>query len=397
MTSTNSVDVHEGQAPFKRVCALTTAVAGRFGWKMHDIVDGSLEVARNDPAFDLFGQEALLALGNMVVIRNPRLPRPWVGFVQKPKWTISSPTISVPLKQAERVLAERTLPKGFSVSGSAGDIFRRCFEMVNLTNQTYIFPCSNPTPGPTLSLNLGGKTLFDALNTLADTAGMEWWLDPVVSPAGVKLTCYWASQRGEDLSGAVVLREGQIADGSYVQDETNLAVEVSVVGGGSTFALRPSARASLLPSTTSASETVTTADEIAPVSDAQRARIDPWTVNPASKRQVSIVRPTVTDPSTLSAGASSALDTRYRGPEEMSATLDITDPLLMKFWLGDVVRLWAPSLGPNGISLPFRISEIAPSDTQVVLNGRADGGLLRPKYAALQDMRENISDLQRGT
>jgi hypothetical protein len=363
-------------------------------------VDGSFEVARNDPAFASFGQEEALALGSMIVIEREGL-RPWVGFVQKPNWNLKRPTVSVPVKQDVRVLAERTLPKGFTITGFSGEIFRRCVEAVNLLNPMFIFACSSPEPGPTLSLDLSEKTLFAALNEMADAAGMEWWLDAVVTPSGVTMTLYWSSQRGSDLSGQLYLREGEnLTDGDYTLDETQLAVEVTMIGGASAaggMALRPSARASLLPASAGAAgqQELTLPDEVAAVTDVQRARIEPWTGNPASKRQVALVRPTTTDQATITTGAGHTLDKQYRGPEELSCVVPITDPILPKFWLGDVLTYYAPSLGPNGIEKRFRVSEIIPSDTEAALAGRADGGLLRPKYAALQELKNDVENLKR--
>ena len=402
MAVASRVYIHESQPPYKRVCELTAATGIKRGWRMHDIVDGSFSVARTDPAFATFGQGPLLALGNAVVVESPYLP-PWVGFIQKPEWVLTSPTVSVPVKDAVRVLAERLTPKGFNVSGSSGGIFRRLFVEVELRNPMYIYPCAAPEPGPSLSLELSSVKLFDALNTLADNSGMEWWLEPVVSPAGIAFTLYWSSQKGSDKSGEIVLRDGErgnLLDGSYCQDDANIATAVRVVGGSAGaggFAVRPSALASFITSKGQLGQDETTVpDTIAPVTTEQRSRIEHY-LNPATSREVQVVRGTTTDESTLAARASNSLDRQYRGPEEMSAVIAITDPLLPAIALGDVIRIEAQDLGPDGISKAFRVSEIAPDDEKVTLRGRADGGLLKPVgiVGIVKDMQADVRDLQR--
>jgi hypothetical protein len=402
MAVASRVYIHESQPPFKRVCELTTATAIKRGWRMHDIVDGSFSVARTDPAFTTFGQGPLLALGNRVVIESPYLPS-WVGSIQKPLWTLGNPTVDVQVKSVVRILAERLTPKGFNVSGSSGGIFRRLFVEVELRNPMYIYPCAAPEPGPTLSLELSSVKLFDALNTLADNAGMEWWLEPVVSPAGIAFTVYWSSQKGSDKSGEIVLRDGErgnLLDGSYCQDDANIATAVRVVGGSAGaggFAVRPSALASFITSKGQLGQDETTVpDTIAPVTTEQRSRIEHY-LNPATSREVQVVRGTTTDESTLAARASNSLDRQYRGPEEMSAVIAITDPLLPAIALGDVIRIEAQDLGPDGISKAFRVSEIAPDDEKVTLRGRADGGLLKPVgiVGIVKDMQADVRDLQR--
>lgn len=359
--SSPQIDVHEAGPPFPRKAPLVTATNVSRGWQVGATVAATFDVTMNDPIFATLYQRDVLRLGNMVVIRSDGLPT-WVGFIDRVEWSLGSGVIKLTAKEPASIFKERHTSKEFVVTQeSTARVFWRLISEANMGNATGIIISKTTAPGPSVTLDLSSSTVYDALNELCEAAGMEWWIDPVIGASGVTLTARLRSKRGQDKSLTVKLSDGGgLLSATYAHDAQLLASSVTIVGGGSGFALRPAARVEVVSGAAQAHERTSLSYEdtqVIPASTERVAGISPW-LTPATSRDLLSIQPTLTDQATVAGQAVSTFDRGYRGPEELDAEVEIGR--LANVLIGDVVTIEAESLGPDGISKPFRIMEFTP-------------------------------------
>jgi hypothetical protein len=392
-----SVHIHSGSWPRPRLATLLTARNVNRGWRLGDFTGASFEVSRDDGAFSILAERDLLSLLNMVVIEETGLP-PWVGFIEKDTWGLKATGVAVQCKEAAQLLQERKTPKQFLVSENTSSAVRRVMVEANAQNPTGIF-AATVERGCLATVDLSSVSVADALDSLCEISGQEWWVEPAVSAAKVELTLRVSSARGEDKSGSIVLWEGQLVDAKYVLDAKNIAASLTIVGSGASFATRPAATVSVSGKAESAqqsSESVSVAGQILVANAEQSARLLPW-LGPATARDIVSVSPQLSDDATIAGLAVSRLDRGYRGPEEVEAVVSLA--VLAGVVVGDTIGLEAESLGPSGISKSFRVQEMAVDDKAgtVTVSGHTEGGLTprRGLRGLLRGIEASVRDLQR--
>jgi len=394
---TAQVHIHSGTWPRPRLATLQTARNVNRGWRLGDFTGASFEVSSDDPTFSILAECDLLSLLNMVVIEETGLP-PWVGFIEKATWCLKATGIAVEAKEAAQLLQERKTPKQFLVAENTSSAVRRVLLEANLQNPTGIF-AATVEPGCLATVDLSSVGVADALDSLCEISGQEWWVEPAVFASKVELTLHVSSARGEDKSGSVVLREGQLVDAKYVLDARNIVSSLTIVGSGGSFATRPAATVSVSAKAGTplqSSESVSVAGQFLVANAEQSARLLPW-LGPATARDVVSVSPQLSDDQTIAGLAVSRLDRGYRGPEEVEAVVSLS--ALAGVVVGDTIGLEAESLGPSGISKSFRIQEMTVDDKAgtVTVRGHTEGGLTprRGLRGLLRGIEASVRDLQR--
>ena len=393
---TASVHIHSGSWPHSRLATLQTARNVNRGWRLGDFTGASFEVSRDDDAFEIVAERDLLSLGNMVVIEETGLP-PWVGFIEKDSWGLKATGVAVQCKEAAQLLEERKTPKQFLVSENTSSAIRRVLLEANAQNPTGIFAATVES-GCLATVDLSSVSLADALDSLCEISGQEWWVEPAVSAGKVDLTLR-VGVRGEDKSGSIVLREGQLVDAKYVLDAKNIVVSLTIVGSGASFATRPAATVSVggkAERAAQSSESVSVAGQVIAANAEQGARLLPW-LGPATARDLVSVSPQLSDDQTIAGLAVSRLDSGYRGPEEVEAIDRLGSGHLTGAGVGDTIGIVSESLGPSGISKAFRVQEMAVDDKTVTVRGHTEGGLTprRGLRGLLRGIEASVRDLQR--
>ena len=393
---TASVHIHSGSWPRPRLATLQTARNVSRGWRLGDFTGASFEVSRDDDAFGIVAERDLLSLGNMVVIEETGLP-PWVGFIEKDTWGLKATGVAVQCKEAAQLLQERKTPKQFLVAENTSSAVRRVLLEANAQNPTGIFAATVES-GCRATVDLSSVSVADALDSLCEISGQEWWVEPAISAGKVELTLHVGS-RGEDKSGSIVLREGQLVDAKYVLDAKNIVASLTIVGSGASFATRPAATVSVggkAERAAQSSESVSVAGQMITATTEQSARLLPW-LGPATARDLVSVSPQLSDDATIAGLAVSRLDRGYRGPEEVEAIVALGS--LAGVVVGDTIGLEAESLGPSGISKSFRVQEMAVDETTVTVRGHTEGGLTpqRGLRGLLRGIEASVRDLQRGS
>ena len=394
---TASVHMHSGTWPHQRLATLQTARSVKRGWRLGDLTGATFEVSPDDAAFSIQAERHLLSLGNMVVIEETGLPS-WVGFVDKVAWGLKATGVAVEAKEAGSLLQERKTPKQFLVAENTSSAARRLMHEANAQNPTGILVGALER-GCLATVDLSSMSVADALDNLCEISGQEWWVEPAVSPSGVDLTLRVSSARGEDKSGSIVLREGQLVDAKYVLDADNIVASLTVVGSGASFATRPAATVSVSGKAERAaqsSESASVAGQVLTATEEQSARLLPW-LGPATARDLVSVSPQLSDDATLAGLAVSRLDRSYRGPEEVGAVVSLS--ALAGVVVGDTIGLESASLGPSGISKAFRIQEMGVDEQTVTVRGHTEGGLTprRGLRGLLRGIEASVRDLQRSS
>ncbi len=398
---TASVHIHSGSWPRPRLGTFQTARNVNRGWRLGDFTGASFEVSCDDDAFSILAERDLLSLGNMVVIEETGFPS-WVGFIEKDTWGLKATGVSVQCKEAAQLLQERKTPKQFLVTENTSSAVRRLLLEANLQNPTGIF-ATTLEPGCLATVDLSSVSVADALDSLCQISGQEWWVEPAISPGKVELTLHVSSARGEDKSGSIVLREGQLVDAKYVLDAKNIVASLTIVGSGGSFAMRPAATVSVggkAENAQQSAESASVAGQTLVANAAQIARLLPW-LGPATARDLVSVSPQLSDDQTIAGLAVSRLDREYRGPEEVEAVVSLSGGALAGVNVGDTIGLEAASLGPSGISKSFRVQEMAVDEGAgtVTVRGHTEGGLTprRGLRGLLRGIQASVRDLQRSS
>ena len=134
----------------------------------------------------------------VVVIRSTAYPWPWVGYITKVTWQPKDRSIQVQARSLDAILAERNLPVGFSVSGTAGACIAAVIEQANADNPTGIGHSAQLASGPARRFTLADRTAYAALNLIARRAGYEWWVEYTFRRNTFDATVQFAPARGVD-------------------------------------------------------------------------------------------------------------------------------------------------------------------------------------------------------
>lgn len=141
---------------------------------------------------------------HLVVIESVEYPLPWVGWVVEAEWDDEQQQVTVTADAYDAILGARDLPAAFATSTSVLRAVQEVMADVNARNETHIaIGRCDPVSAPALSLS--NATALDALDQIARSAGLEWWLSYEVSAASVVPKVNMSKWRGADLAASVAL------------------------------------------------------------------------------------------------------------------------------------------------------------------------------------------------
>ncbi len=198
------VFLHDGNGT--RLGQLTTADEVNRSYALNEAGIAHLEIAVDDP---LIG-ETKPQRGLILVIESALYPRPWVGKVVGRAGVPDEGHVQLQAKDMTTILTERFTPTDYTTSLSAGPEMTRVLAEINRVNPTGIQPGDISNHGE-LAAGLAfpewsGRRAFDAI---ADSAGIEWWLDHEVFPQAISSKLRIAPHRGDNRFRLVQLVEGE--------------------------------------------------------------------------------------------------------------------------------------------------------------------------------------------
>lgn len=231
--------IHDGET-LRRLAELTEVSSINRAFALRERVrQAEFDIAWSHPDGALTDDER----GNVLVIDSPEYPSPWVGRIVARRANHAGRFWTVYAESYEAILGERVLDTDFSTSrGRAATVARQILARVNGINATGIeMGPGEDTPVPPLALaNILG---IDALERLAENAGIEWWLSYDYDAGAMRVLLNVGRERGASFFDRVVLRQPgnfEIADSQ--SSNRNRVYATTVVGGQAspttTFAAR---------------------------------------------------------------------------------------------------------------------------------------------------------------
>lgn len=156
---------------------------------------GTFQLAETDPDLQYVDPR----LGVQFWFETESYPLVWAGQVVDVSGRPSSGEVMVEARSFEALLQERLLPSTYLVSGTAGKVVRQLVEEIERTNPLGLQLPDDIASGPVLdTLSLGDRTLFDALTTIANITGYEWWLEHEAVRGELVTSLQFSPARGQD-------------------------------------------------------------------------------------------------------------------------------------------------------------------------------------------------------
>lgn len=308
--------------------------------------------------------------GNVVVITSESYPVPWAGKAVTMRGDPTDGTIQVSCKSYDAILDERFLGDDADFDGSASRAFADALGQAGANphgiGRGLIADTEQRFKGV-----LSRYSARQALDGIAETAGMEWWLEHKVSGGQLSVRANMASARGVSRYATTALVHGGPngpAIGSWTIDGEVAAFSATVVGGASSpiqgFNDRVAAAVIEAPSDIGrihgfqverdgTGETLMTSREVLSVAEALRER-----GRVVDAARVALARP----------GAQRRLS-------------DVIVPLASGLWpqigVGEVVRCVSPLSFLEGFDGPMRVNsiEVREEAGEMALSG----GILGPE------------------
>ncbi|MGE0133770.1 MAG: hypothetical protein AB7L91_06245 [Dehalococcoidia bacterium] len=231
--------IHDGET-MRRLAELTdvSSINRDFALREH-VRQAEFDIAWSHPDGALTDDER----GNVLFIESPEYPSPWVGRIVTRRANHAGRFWTVYAESYEAILGERVLDTEFATTrGRASTVARQILARVNGINATGIeMGGGEDTDVPPLALaNILG---IEALERMAENAGMEWWLSYEYDAGAVRVFLNVGRERGTSFYDRVVLRQPgnfEIADSQ--SSNRNRVYAMTVVGGqaspSTTFAER---------------------------------------------------------------------------------------------------------------------------------------------------------------
>jgi len=243
-----AAQVHIYDGAFERVGEVATAGDLRRTYSMHNRDSARFVVDVDD------SQAANLdpRKGNVVVITSDSYPWPWVGKVATLRANMVSGQIRVDARSYDSVLDERFLGKDAVFKESAGRAFTAALGALGENSPHGIGLGSVAQTERRFDGALPFQAGRGALDTIAKTAGMEWWLTPRVSGSQLRVSAHLATVRGVSRYGTTTLVHGAgVSAQEWLIDGLAASFAATVVGGQSSpiqsFGDRATARATAAP------------------------------------------------------------------------------------------------------------------------------------------------------
>lgn len=221
------VYIHHG-ATLQRIGELTAVRDLNRSYALYEHTrTASMTVARSDPALE----HTRVADAHVVAIQSVEYPLLWVGRIVERAGDRRARTVSLTADSYDAVLGERYLPAGFATPRGARRAVRQVVDLVNAANPTgiglgYIEDANAPP------LTLSRESGLAALDRIAETAGLEWWLSYSVVRGQLEILLNMAAERGADYSASVALvSPGNWDVQGWRESGRAIAYAQTVVGG----------------------------------------------------------------------------------------------------------------------------------------------------------------------
>lgn len=225
------VYIHDG-ATLARIGQLTAVADINRSFTLREHARAaSFTVGMDDPALGLTS----VFDANVVVIESSEYPYPYAGRIVEREGNATSVAISA--DGYEAILGERKLPSDFTTPADAGTAFRAILAAINGVNATGI-SVGRVEDGLGAPMSLPDEIGTNALDKLAEVAGMEWWVSAHLDGPTLVLQANLAKYRGADLYSAVVLDGpgGNYELESWRENGRANAYAQTVIGGQATAA-----------------------------------------------------------------------------------------------------------------------------------------------------------------
>lgn len=204
-----------------------------------DEIDASVHVAwaMNAPtnaeftisALDAKCTEENLRFGNWVLFEHDKLPG-WGGYIWTPR-TWEPKIINVGMVSAEGMFDRRVFQVHGSNTGTAPGLFKETVDYGNGKGNMNIVRGQIGGDSSSITIELRGQTLMDAINEVQESSSHEWWCEPAKDNDGdLFFKANWGARRGKHVD--YVLIEGINFIARRVSEEGGLYNSVKVIGEG---------------------------------------------------------------------------------------------------------------------------------------------------------------------
>jgi hypothetical protein len=221
-----SVYLHDEK--FRRLGRLVTAS----GINRSHVLNGTSLAVCNVDRNDALAEQTEPRRGRILVVESPFYPYPWVGKITTVRQGRATEDLQVRAKSYDAVLGQRRLGASFTVRASADVAARRVLQAINAQLvQPIEEGLFSKSAEPVHAVFSRDKT-DDALDVIAQAAGMEWWLDYDVSPSRIDTFANIAQWRGRNRFSSLALVDGTTCEWTkWVIDAEAASFGLTLVGG----------------------------------------------------------------------------------------------------------------------------------------------------------------------
>jgi len=170
--------------------------------------------------------------GRLAVVESEFYPYPWVGKITSLRRNRADGSVQVSAEGFERIFEHRFSGASVPLSGGTGEVARKILMAINAQNPTGIDPGDFAETGASGSTTLTYANGREALDTMAELAGCEWWVEPTIRKTGLGLRLNFRQARGFDrISDVALVDGGTCAWEDWTMDGEAVTYGLTVLGG----------------------------------------------------------------------------------------------------------------------------------------------------------------------
>lgn len=170
--------------------------------------------------------------GRIAVVESDVYPYPWVGKIVSLRRNRRSGSINVSAVGFEQILEYRYTGAALVIDGSVELALRQVLAALNADNPTGILIGNVGGAAVDASTSFVYANGREALDALAELAGAEWWIEPMLTSAGLEFRLHFRPWRGFDRSSeAPLVDQGNCYWTDWTMDGEALTYGLTVLGG----------------------------------------------------------------------------------------------------------------------------------------------------------------------
>lgn len=222
--------IHDG-ASLHRIAQLTAVTDLNRSYALREHVrTASFTIALSDDALQFTNPRD----AHVIWIESSEYPLPWVGRIVDREGKRADRTVTITADSYDAILGERVLSSDFTTPGATRTAFQSILARLNGMNATGI-GVGYVEDGKAAPMSLPNARGVEALDKLAEVAGMEWWLSYALEGPTLVIQANLARERGADLYSSVVLTgpDGNFEVEGWRENGRGSAYAQTVVGGES--------------------------------------------------------------------------------------------------------------------------------------------------------------------